>query len=533
MLLILWVILIVATTSQQLSADFVYGQGGSFATSSANGGGVSAITLSGVQQIEVTSVNDLYAVDSGNNRVLAYLYRNSTAFKVYGQAGSFTTASFGVTADSLRTPRGVAVSSTGDVYIADSGNNRVLHYTITSTTADRVYGQAGSFTTRTVNNGGASANSLAVPYAVDVDANGNLYVADTGNNRVLYYDNGSTTATRVYGQPDFTTVTGASQNNGIAPNTGNLNGPTGVFVSSSGVYIVDTFYNRVLYYSGTSTTPSRVYGQAGSYSSSTANNGGISANSLNGPSAVYVDSAGNVYIADTLNNRILYYVGTSTTASAAIGQSDLTSATSSTTSATSINSPYSLTFDSNNHLYVAQPSSNRITTIDVATTTPPTSPPTSAPSNNVCFHHETVITYKNQEYQFPLFHKDCHVPHVFKSTGVRLFHNCSTKALSLTRGHLVYGEHGLVRADSLKFGDIIYADLLQLERCEITKKYHFSDEKVFGLNCIDSTVLANGIKTSTFGDYHLVPAIWMNVIGSIFGVERASRFGDKLASLIY
>jgi hypothetical protein len=78
-----------------------------------------------------------------------------------------------------------------------------------STTADVVYGQGGSFTTGDPNNGGISANSLASPQAVALDSSGNLYVADYTNSRVLFYPSGSTTATRVYGQGgNFTTGTG-------------------------------------------------------------------------------------------------------------------------------------------------------------------------------------------------------------------------------------------------------------------------------------------------------------------------------------
>ena len=63
-----------------------------------------------------------------------------------------------------------------------------------STTATRVYGQMGSFTTHTANLGGISANSLENPAGLALDSSGNLYVADAYNNRVLFYLSGSTTA---------------------------------------------------------------------------------------------------------------------------------------------------------------------------------------------------------------------------------------------------------------------------------------------------------------------------------------------------
>ena len=55
------------------------------------------------------------------------------------------------------------MDSSGDLYVADGNNSRVLFYLSGSTTATRVYGQCGSFTTSTANNGGISANSLDNP----------------------------------------------------------------------------------------------------------------------------------------------------------------------------------------------------------------------------------------------------------------------------------------------------------------------------------------------------------------------------------
>jgi hypothetical protein len=71
-----------------------------------------------------------------------------------------------------------------------STNDRVLFYPAGSTTATRVYGQGGSFTSNTANNGGISANSLSAPEGIALDSSGNLYVADQ-NNRVLFYPAGT------------------------------------------------------------------------------------------------------------------------------------------------------------------------------------------------------------------------------------------------------------------------------------------------------------------------------------------------------
>ena len=137
----------------------------------------------------------------------------------------------------------MAADSSG-LYISDNGNNRVLYYTGIATTATRVYGQGGSFAANTANNGGISADSLNSPKGVAADTTG-LYIADQANNRVLFYPGTVTTATRVYGQAGSFTANVAN-NGGISAKS--LESPCGVGLYSTGVYIVDSGNNRVLLY---------------------------------------------------------------------------------------------------------------------------------------------------------------------------------------------------------------------------------------------------------------------------------------------
>jgi hypothetical protein len=95
----------------------------------------------------------------------------------------------GTSANSLAGPVGVEIDGQGNLYVAD-GNHRVLEYDApltTDATADRVFGQP-NFTSGTFNNGGVSASSLYLPSGIIMDTAGNLFVADTGNHRVLEYD---------------------------------------------------------------------------------------------------------------------------------------------------------------------------------------------------------------------------------------------------------------------------------------------------------------------------------------------------------
>jgi sugar lactone lactonase YvrE len=345
------------------TADVVYGQAGSFTTNTPNNGGISANSLA-MPVIDKVSVTDgMYVTDWANSRVLYYPAGSTTATRVYGQNGSFTTGTEnkgGISAKSLRLPIGVAVYANNNVYVADINNNRVLYYPAGSTTATRVYGQGGSFTTNTFNKGGISANSLAYPTGVAVDAKGNLYVADRGNARVLYYPAGSTTATRVLGQGGSFT-TGTSNKGGISAKSLS-NFLDEVMVDGSGnLYVADVGNNRVLYYPKGSATATRVYGQGGSFTTNTVS--GISADSLNQPCGLVVDSVGGLYIADQVNSRVLYYPAGSTTATRVYGQGgSFTTGTANNggISADSLFIPSGVALDESGNLYISDQFNNRV-----------------------------------------------------------------------------------------------------------------------------------------------------------------------------
>ncbi len=148
-------------------------------------------------------MGNLYVADSTNARVLEYntpLNPGSgetgagdvTADMVFGQGGNFTSNKCnlgGRSASSICGPMGIAVDNGGNLYIADAFNNRVLEYNTpltTDTTADRVFGTCGSFTSFACT--GVSADSLKNPMGLAVDNPGNLYVVDNQNNRVLEYN---------------------------------------------------------------------------------------------------------------------------------------------------------------------------------------------------------------------------------------------------------------------------------------------------------------------------------------------------------
>ena len=165
------------TSVRSITADAVYGQAGSFTSSLSNNGGLSATSLYQPDGVVVDKSGNLYVADLQNSRVLFYPAGSTTATRVYGQGGSFSTGTqnaSGINANSLNNPVGLALDSSGNLYVADWNNNRVLFYPAGSTTATRVYGQGGLFSTNSANNGGVSAASLKGPQSVALDSNRNL-----------------------------------------------------------------------------------------------------------------------------------------------------------------------------------------------------------------------------------------------------------------------------------------------------------------------------------------------------------------------
>jgi hypothetical protein len=299
-----------------IRATRVYGQQLSFTcsasfndyTGTCTNGTASASNMSSPQSVFLDNSGNIFA--EAGNRVLVFSSNASlAATRVYGQANfSTSTANAGgtVTANTVSNVQQTALDSSGGLYLCDSSNNRVLYYPSGSTTASRVYGQFNSFTASTGNNGGVSADSLSNPTGVALDSNGNVYIADQNNNRILRYTGTSTTATTVYGQANFTTSA-----TGVTATT--LNTPWMLAIDrSDNLFVTDYGNRRVLVFPSGSTTVARVYGQ-GSFTCGLANtNGscattGVTANGLNNPRGVSVDAFGNVYIADTGNNRILIY----------------------------------------------------------------------------------------------------------------------------------------------------------------------------------------------------------------------------------
>jgi RHS repeat-associated protein len=231
-------------------------------------------------------------------------------------------------------PAGLALDSSGDLYIADWGNNRVqevaksngTQWGTISMTAGDIYTVAGSSSGTSGSSGDsmvATSAYLVNPAGVAIDPAGDLYIADNGNNRVqeVAKSNGTQWGTISMAANDVYTVAGSSSGSsghsgdGTVATSALLDGPEGVALDSAGdLYIADAGNNRVQEVAisggtqwGNTVVADDIYTVAGSSSGSAGDtgNGDVATSALlDDPIGVTIDSAGDLYIVDSTNDQV-------------------------------------------------------------------------------------------------------------------------------------------------------------------------------------------------------------------------------------
>jgi uncharacterized protein (TIGR03437 family) len=249
----------------------------------------------------------------------------------------------------LNQPLGVALDRAGNLYIADSGTERVRQVAPSGIIATFAGTGVAGYESDNVP---AAAAELYSPMGVMTDSYGNVSIADSYNHRIReVVDNGIIVTFAGIG-------TGGSGPEDLLAAQTQLRGPRGVCTSRAGVvYIVDTSNHRVL----KAPPAGLVETAAGNGTAGFAGDGGPAATAeLNQPGACAVDSAGNLFIADTLNHRIAKVTPNGVIMTVAgTGQAGFGADGSAAVSA-ALNTPRGLAVDDNGNIFIADTGNNVI-----------------------------------------------------------------------------------------------------------------------------------------------------------------------------
>jgi uncharacterized protein (TIGR03437 family) len=312
---------------------------------SGDNGPATSAQFAGPSAIAMDQAGNLYILDAGNRRI-----REISGGAITTVAGNGTLGTGGdngpATSAQFDMPVGLAVDSTGNLYVADgfisSRVREISNGVITTVAGTGIPGFSGD-------SGPAASAQLNYPNGVAVDSAGNLYIADKGNSRVRKVSKSAITTVAGNG------IAGYSGDNGPAAKA-QLNMANGIAVDSAGnLYIADTSGNLVHKVAGGVITT-----VAGNGTRGNGGDGGPATGAqLNAPYAVAVDQAGNLYIADSLNYRIRMVSNGVITTVAGNGRGGY-SGDGGPAIGAQINQPWGVAVDSAGNLYIADTGNDRV-----------------------------------------------------------------------------------------------------------------------------------------------------------------------------
>jgi len=272
--------------------------GDGFGAYSGDGGPATSAELNSPYGIALDGSGNLYICD-GNNTVR----KVNTAGIISTVAGKYGTVGYSgdggpATSASLNEPSGLAIDVSGNIYIADAGNNRIRKVNklgvITTMAGNGTGGFSGDY-------GPATTAELYNPYGVAVDKSGNIYIADEINNRIRKVDTSGMIST-VAG-----TGTAGYNGDGLSATSAELYRPMGVAVNAFGNIFIDDFQNDRIREIDTLGNISTVAGNGtgapggGAYGG---DGGPATSAELHRPSGISLDAFGNIFISDGANYRI-------------------------------------------------------------------------------------------------------------------------------------------------------------------------------------------------------------------------------------
>lgn len=262
-----------------------------------DGGSATSARLWHAEGLAVASNGDVYFADTGNHVIRKVAFSTGIITTVAGNGLPGSTGDGGAaTSARLKSPEDVFVASNGDLYIADTGNHKIRKVTASTGIITTV---AGNGLPGSTGDGGAATSArLNSPRGIQVASNGDLYIGDRTNDKIRKVTAATGVITTYAG-----TGTAGYTGDGGAATAARLNGPQGIHLASNDdLYIADVSNNvirKVAAATGVITT------FAGTGVAGFSGDGGAATSAqLSTPEAVRLNASGELYIADTGNNRI-------------------------------------------------------------------------------------------------------------------------------------------------------------------------------------------------------------------------------------
>jgi len=351
------VLLIVAFWRSSAAAQSIFTVAGG---NTSDGRAATFAALENPGSVAVDGSGNLYIADTGNNRIRRMAALSGIISTVAGKGESGFSGDGGpATTATLAAPFGVALDSAGNLYIADSRNNRVRKIVAGTGIISTI---AGNGTRGFSGDGGpATAAGLLDPEGLVVDAIGNVYVADTQNNRIRKITVGSGIISTVVGNG----MSEFSGDGGPATAAGLFN-PGGVAVDTAeNLYIADSVNSRIRKVAASTGIISTVAGTGGGCGgppNPPCGYGGPATNTaLSLPHGVAVDTSGNLYVADSWGERVGKIGAGSTTILLVAGNSNPAfSGDGTPATAAALSNPTDVAVDSSGSVYIADSGNNRI-----------------------------------------------------------------------------------------------------------------------------------------------------------------------------
>jgi glucose/arabinose dehydrogenase len=352
---------------------FVASNGGGSVNSAAATLTVSPVLFPSPMGLALDSSGNLYVSDSTSNILQKVTVAGSVSL-LAGASGTAGATDGTAGAALFSQPGGLVLLGSGFIFVSDTANS-----TIRRVAADGgVTTFAGSSTIRGNTNGNGSSATFSNPMGIAADSSGNLYVADAGNHTVRRITSAGAVTT-------FAGGAGVLGSNDGSVSAARFNRPGGVAIDAAGnVYVADTTNNTIRRISsGTVTTFAGVAGISGATD-------GTGANALfNQPAAVAIDASGNIYVTDTGNSTIRKITSAGVVTTLA-GLPTVAGLQDGSGGRGWFNQPKGLAVDTAGNIYVADTgnaalrkvtSQGMVTTLTLtaASSPPPTPPPPPAP----------------------------------------------------------------------------------------------------------------------------------------------------------